>query len=480
MGRLCAIFVFLLGFVCIGAAQTRLNVDSLRHLFKSAKEDTAKVTLLHTLMVYYIRSDKDSALSYLQQQLILSRKLNYAKGIAESYEGFGYWYYQQSNYTKALEYSYKTLQIAEKEKDPYLLASSYNLLGQVQTGQKNYVQALAFYQKSYGYLSTGADNHKALVLTNIANSFLKSNQPDSAIRYAEYSYQLFKKAKDKTWMSGSLQTLTEAQLSLGNKALGEAYLAMAIENAVRTENLRGLGTMYHIAATHFFKEKQSDSAISYSRKALAIFQTLNGKEELLANYSLFTDIYEYEHRTDSAFFYQSKLVTLNKSIVDENNASEIQNINFEERLRQQEKELTEAKEKEEHQHNVQYAAITLGVVTLLIGFLVLSHSVIANQKLIRFLGVVSLLIVFEFLNLLLHPWLGTITHHSPVWMLLAMVCVAALLVPLHHKLEHWLMHKLIEKNNKIRLAAAKKTIEQLEGKVHQVPVEKSTDAQQGL
>jgi hypothetical protein len=79
------------------------------------------------------------------------------------------------------------------------------------------------------------------------------------------------------------------------------------------------------------------------------------------------------------------------------------------------------------------------------------------------LGIVSLLIVFESLNLLLHPWIGAVTHHSPILMLLAMVCVAALLVPMHHKVEHWVTHRLVEKNNRIRLAAAKLTIQQIEG-----------------
>jgi hypothetical protein len=49
-------------------------------------------------------------------------------------------------------------------------------------------------------------------------------------------------------------------------------------------------------------------------------------------------------------------------------------------------------------------------------------------------------------------------------MLLALVCIAALLVPLHHKLEKWATNKLVEKNKAIRLAAAKKTIEELDGK----------------
>ncbi len=49
-------------------------------------------------------------------------------------------------------------------------------------------------------------------------------------------------------------------------------------------------------------------------------------------------------------------------------------------------------------------------------------------------------------------------------MLLALVCIAALLVPLHHKIEKWAVTKLVEKNKKIRLVNAKKTIEELENK----------------
>ena len=72
-----------------------------------------------------------------------------------------------------------------------------------------------------------------------------------------------------------------------------------------------------------------------------------------------------------------------------------------------------------------------------------------------------MLLVFEFLNLLLHPFLERITHHSPVLMLLVLVCIAALLVPLHHRLEKLATTKLVEKNKEIRLANAKKTIEKL-------------------
>ena len=82
---------------------------------------------------------------------------------------------------------------------------------------------------------------------------------------------------------------------------------------------------------------------------------------------------------------------------------------------------------------------------------------------IRFFGILALLIVFEFINLFLHPYLGNLTNHSPLLMLGIMVCIAALLIPVHHQLEKWITHRLVEKNKKIRLAAAKKTIAKLGG-----------------
>ena len=141
---------------------------------------------------------------------------------------------------------------------------------------------------------------------------------------------------------------------------------------------------------------------------------------------------------------------------------QLQQLSFAEDLRQQEVAVEKIKAEDERKQNIQYALIALGIIVLFSLYLLLSRSFITNTKLIEFFGVVALLIVFEFLNLLLHPFLERITHHSPILMLLALVAIAALLVPLHHKVEHWATAKLVEKNKKIRLASAKKTIEELE------------------
>jgi len=135
---------------------------------------------------------------------------------------------------------------------------------------------------------------------------------------------------------------------------------------------------------------------------------------------------------------------------------------FEENVRQQQLAEEKIKLEEQRKENIQFALIALGIISFIILFLLLSRSFITNAKMIEFFGVIALLIVFEFLNLLLHPFLERITHHSPILMLLALVCIAALLVPLHHRAEKWATQKLIEKNKQIRLDAAKRTIEKLE------------------
>ncbi len=173
-------------------------------------------------------------------------------------------------------------------------------------------------------------------------------------------------------------------------------------------------------------------------------------------------VYDSLRQTDSAYIYARLESVFRDSVFSREKINKIQSLAFSEQLRVSEEEAKSRQESEKRKQNIQYALIALGIITFIIFFLLLSRRFITNAKVIEFFGVIALLIVFEFLNLLLHPFLERTTHHSPVLMLLALVCIAALLVPLHHKLEKWATHKLVEKNKAMRLASAKKTIEELE------------------
>jgi hypothetical protein len=199
----------------------------------------------------------------------------------------------------------------------------------------------------------------------------------------------------------------------------------------------------------------------YAKKAIAAVQNTAFTNFNLSAAKLLLDIYRGKN-IDSAFKYSEIYRMANDSLFNAKTVQQTQLMAFEENVRQQRASEEKLKAEEERGQNIQYALIALGIITFIILFLLLSRSFITNPKLIEFFGIIALLIVFEFANLLLHPFLESITHHSPVLMLLTLVCIAALLVPLHHKAEKWSTNKLVEKNKAIRLANAKETIEKLE------------------
>lgn len=62
---------------------------------------------------------------------------------------------------------------------------------------------------------------------------------------------------------------------------------------------------------------------------------------------------------------------------------------------------------------------------------------------------------FEYLLLLLHPTVAELTNHTPVLEMLIFVSIAAILIPGHHRIEAWLIKKLIHRNESIRFTFKK-------------------------
>jgi cytochrome bd-type quinol oxidase subunit 2 len=155
--------------------------------------------------------------------------------------------------------------------------------------------------------------------------------------------------------------------------------------------------------------------------------------------------YEEEHNTDSAFRYIKMLMATKDTLFSEEKVKEVQSISFTEQLRQQEIAEEKARSEEERRNNLQMMAIAVFIITFFILVLVLSRRK-TRPRLLEFLGLVALLLLFEFIALLLHPYIANWTGHTPVYMLLILVFIASILVPLHHRLEHWVRQKLVKRH----------------------------------
>ena len=118
-------------------------------------------------------------------------------------------------------------------------------------------------------------------------------------------------------------------------------------------------------------------------------------------------------------------------------------MSSDEQYRQLQLEESRRIAKEERRQQLQMLLIGVFIP----GFFLLTLSLRRAKlhvKVIRMLGVLSLLFFFEYLTLLLHPTVAGLTNHTPVYEILIFVVVAAFLIPAHHRIEHWFIQKLVQ------------------------------------
>jgi len=462
MKTLITLFCFVASMQIVFAQ--KLNVDSILQQITIAKDDDTKIELIRSFHTHEFNNSPGISIEIGVKLLKLSQNDKNIIEESSAYSFLGQGYRLMGNNIKGLDYHHKAIALAEKSNTFSALAMAENQIAHIYKDRGEYDKAIKLYLSSLTNAEKG--KNKLIInwpLSNLGTVFLLNNNLDSALIYSQRAYESITRTENKGLAFLTLLNLAGVHSKMGNDLLAIGYFDMAKKEVEGKPLPRFLNLLYTFMAEHFKSVNQIDSCVVYAKKAIAV--TSNTAFFYLSNKpaQLITDIYE-KTNCDSTLKYAKVLKTANDSLTSSKTNQQILLMTFEEDLRQQEAAAEKLKEEQQRKQNIQYALLALGIITFIILFLALSRRHITNTKVIQFLGVVALLVVFEFLNLLLHPFLERITHHSPVLMLLALVCIAALLVPLHHKLEKWATHKLVEKNKAIRLAAAKKTIEELEKK----------------
>lgn len=370
---------------------------------------------------------------------------------------------ESGNYVNALNMSFSILSRFEQRKDTVGLAYSSLSIAYCYNASQNYKQAIVYYKKAIPFaISIGNKKFIAHLYNNIGATYAYTSMPDSGLVYAQKSVTLSTQIKYDIFLSYFLSSVAENYIAKKDYDLALPFLRRAANYAHKFSDGMAMANINNDFAQAFIGLKKYDSARYHIHQAIKYYSKNDGQPGLLRSYQYLNQCYEETNKPDSANKYFRLAAIVKDSLFSIEKTKLVHSLSFTEQLRQQELENERINLEKERKHNIQYVLIAIGIVSFAILFLLLSRSVISNTKVIEFLGVLALLVVFEFLNLLLHPLLERVTHHSPLLMLLALVCIAALLIPLHHKLEKWTTRKLVEKNKAIRLAKAKKTIEKLE------------------
>ena len=111
----------------------------------------------------------------------------------------------------------------------------------------------------------------------------------------------------------------------------------------------------------------------------------------------------------------------------------------------QEKLAKEVEEAKKRRNNIQYLGIVIGIIGLFVALVVLGMFKV-SAGLIKAIGFFVFIMLFEFVFLVFKKNIYSITHGEPWKDLAFMIALAALLVPLHHWLEHKVLHYLTSHN----------------------------------
>lgn len=443
------------------------NLKNFKLLLKEHKKvDSTRVAYELSIAQYYLILKKpDSAISYTNMAEKNARKIGNLRLLAQVFDLKSTVFMDhQGNYPRALHYLFEELKLYERIGDSVKLTTVYVNIASLHEEIGDLGHGIAYAEKAVAKNKNLKPSLKAFTFNILGYLQLRSKLYDQAHLNFQHAIVALNNRKDDAASQYplSLYGIGKVNFEKGMTEVAQANYREAIKILNRYPGLWSehvLFTVYDGMGEIFDRRNQSDSAIYYYTKALASSQAQNAKRtEVLRKLALA----QRNLNAADGFDTLNTLVALNDSLYNRQKLNEVLNLKFAEEQRQRQILDDKIKSAEDRKHHLQYAAIAIVITTFLLILILLSRSFIINAKWIKVLGIIGLLLFFEFINLLLHPYIAHLTHHSPIGMLAIMVCIAALLVPLHHKVEHWAMHKMIERNKKARLAAAKKILEENE------------------
>jgi tetratricopeptide (TPR) repeat protein len=181
--------------------------------------------------------------------------------------------------------------------------------------------------------------------------------------------------------------------------------------------------------------KAIDKAILYYKKAYDISKATGSVTTNATITAKLSQLYSQKNDFKSAFEYSKAYQNFNEDLKTQAKQREVTLLGLEREKRRHEKDLQDLEDKELKKRNLQYMGISMATAFLFIVLLVFGMFPISRTT-IRMLNFFSFICLFEFIILLIDNWLHDLTHGEPLKIWLAKIFIIALLLPLHHSLEH--------------------------------------------
>ncbi|MBL7964783.1 MAG: tetratricopeptide repeat protein [Flavobacteriales bacterium] len=402
-----------------------------------------------------------------KEQLELAEQLGIDSLLATASHHVGDAFNGSADAALQLKYFYQGLEYAQRSGSPDYIGTAQKQIATVYKTLGDLPRALGLLKLALANVTW--NNQVNRVCCHLSDCYRLMGQPDSALYWAQRSNIITDPGSDPYAYARSYYMLGAAYAAKGERQLAEVHFARAIEIA---DSFQVMIPLYGSLVARGKMELEAGdiaAAIADGRRAMQVSQAGGNLEGLIGASDLLRRSFKTMGQSDSAYRYFELRVLYADSLINATNLNKLQNMAFAQELKEREEARLKEQAAIDRANNIQFGIIALIVITLGIFLLVFSRTAVVGAKAIKNLSLIALLLFFEFINLLVHPFLGELTHHSPILMLLCMAAIAGLLIPLHHRMEKLITNMLVSKNNRVRLEAARRTIEELEAKPDQAP-----------
>ena len=416
------------------------------------------------LSYYYQNSSPDSALSLAQSAYSLSVKSKFLRGQIGALGQIASAFNRLGNFSKALVYYIDQLKLIEIQRDPYNIASACLRIALVYNSQKDPERALFYAYKadSIGLAITDSEPTVHLYATlNLGEIYSTNNRLDSAFFYTTLCYyesirlkektendKVLKPTKKKTRLEEIFSCAGTALNNTGNIYFQEAeydkaltYYRSSIPYADSMQDFNTMAESYFGMAQSFDKKNMPDSALYYAKKSFNLASD-NKFLKHSVNTSIFlAKLYKKQNDLYNAYAFQDTFIILKDSFENAEKIKQFQNATITEQERQDQlahELLLQAKDR-----RLKLELLLVGMfIPILFFFTAFISGRRVHRKFIKVLGIFSVLFLFEYITLLLHPWVMEKTGHSPFYEIIIFVAIAAVISPAHHQIENWLVARL--------------------------------------
>lgn len=372
------IYLLFIGINSFSQKSQEQKIDSIKTVINQATVDTIKIKALSDLSALLYYSDSQKSLYYSKSAYALSKKANYEKGIALSYNNFGVYYRIRADFPKALDYNYKSLHLFEILNDKNGIAKANNGLGTIYVEFKNYKQALTCYKKALKESQEINDRKSiATYLNNIGDVYLRMKDYQKALSYFDkaikmnaYEKSSYESGLNYTNIGITLNFLKQYKKSIEatNKSISIYNNDLSLFNAY---NKLELGKSYYYLA---LEEKNKinylrllQKSLDYINESLEIFKREGSLIDIRDSYSYLSKIYKTQDKPELALSFFEKSSNLNDSIFSNENKIQIEFLKSQREidLRDKKIEIQNLKIKNEARKVYLLYTITIAVVILL-------------------------------------------------------------------------------------------------------------------